>query len=48
MLASVKCVTWFPLIKLAKKLKQYNVDVERGVNSLQFPLIKLAKKLKVF
>ena len=40
----------FPLIKLAKKLKDGYVVFEQsgGTNEKMFPLIKLAKKLKVY
>ena len=36
---------WFPLIKLAKKLKEKSLLLV-GKLQKQFPLIKLAKKLK--
>ena len=36
----------FPLIKLAKKLKEVWTTVWTGVQRFEFPLIKLAKKLK--
>ncbi len=38
-------IIWFPLIKLAKKLKVTLLDL-CGVKGCEFPLIKLAKKLK--
>ena len=37
---------WFPLIKLAKKLKELFKPVVASLLVLGFPLIKLAKKLK--
>ena len=36
----------FPLIKLAKKLKDPIADHSQASGELKFPLIKLAKKLK--
>ncbi len=38
--------TLFPLIKLAKKLKDYCVYINKPDGKVMFPLIKLAKKLK--
>ncbi len=38
----------FPLIKLAKKLKDKFLEANPSKEEEQFPLIKLAKKLKVF
>ena len=40
-------IKMFPLIKLAKKLKENNPKV-RPEALWRFPLIKLAKKLKVY
>ena len=37
----------FPLIKLAKKLKEKCATSVSAANAQTFPLIKLAKKLKV-
>ena len=37
----------FPLIKLAKKLKEMNKEDFINSEAKRFPLIKLAKKLKV-
>ncbi len=44
----VKSGIWFPLIKLAKKLKAGWLGAMRSSKVTVFPLIKLAKKLKVF
>ena len=39
-------VGWFPLIKLAKKLKECYKPIGNSNKKSMFPLIKLAKKLK--
>jgi hypothetical protein len=39
-------VRWFPLIKLAKKLKGALTTLDLTLRCSLFPLIKLAKKLK--
>ncbi len=45
MVVTIRPYEGFPLIKLAKKLKD---PLERSLSMAMFPLIKLAKKLKDF